>query len=68
MGKPAGLTPFLIVITSSSVEDTVWDAVQEAVDAGWDARRFRAEVRSAWAEARRNQAKDDDLVLREAAQ
>jgi hypothetical protein len=47
----------------SRVEDAIWNAVQEAIDAGWDAKAFKAEAASAWEEELRRQAKDAVAVL-----
>jgi len=30
------------------VTDHIYDAVQEAIEAGWDAERLRREIREAW--------------------
>lgn len=41
----------------SRVEDAIWDAVQEAIEAGWDAKAFKREAASAWEDALTRQAK-----------
>jgi len=46
--KPNGLTVGLRVVHPTRVEDAVWQAVQEAVIAGWDVSRFRRECAEAW--------------------
>ena len=32
----------------SAVEDSIWDAVESAIDGGWTPEQFRNEVASAW--------------------
>lgn len=57
--KPPGVSLFpLRVITPSPVEDKIWDAVQEAIIAGWTPRKFRSEAASAWGHELREMAKD----------
>jgi hypothetical protein len=57
--KPLGasLAP-LRVITPSRVEDKIWEAVQEAISAGWTPKQFRSEAGDAWAHELRAMAKD----------
>lgn len=50
MSKPLGIDHMMRVTTPNIVEDRVWDAVKEAIDAGWDAKRFRREAARAWEE------------------
>lgn len=40
----------------SRVEDAIWDAVQTAIEAGWDAKAFKHEAASAWEEELRRQS------------
>jgi hypothetical protein len=47
--KPTGLTADFRIVKSSRTEDLIWDAVEEAVHAGWDPTRFVREARQAWA-------------------
>jgi len=53
--KPLGIgfgisngLPTMGVHTPSRVEDAVWDAVEEAISAGWTPAKFRREVIAAW--------------------
>lgn len=32
----------------SKVEDAIWEAVEQAIEAGWTPRQFKLEVASAW--------------------
>lgn len=64
MPKPHGATfglyegvPVIRVVTPSKVEDAVWDAVEEAILAGWSVERFRRECASAWEDALRERLK-----------
>lgn len=43
----------------SLVEDRVWEAVQDAIDAGWTVEQFRRECAEAWGESLRDRMKDD---------
>lgn len=59
MSKPLGCAftvdehglPHIGVRMPSRVEDSVWDAVREAIAAGWTVERFRRECASAWDDA-----------------
>jgi hypothetical protein len=71
MSKPYGLgiglsesAVTLSVIRPSRAEDLLWDAVREAVTAGWSPERFRSEVASAWEEALKDDAKDAREVFK----
>lgn len=64
MSKPLGIgltlvdgVPVMRVKTPDKVEDAVWEAVDEAINAGWDARRFRREAAEAWEQRLRDDAK-----------
>lgn len=48
----------------TGVEDRIWEAVEEAIEAGWTAKRFRQEAASAWEAELDRQAKAavDDLL------
>ena len=48
MSKPNGLSATLQVLKPSRAEDAIWDAVQEAIDAGMTPERFKREVMQAW--------------------
>lgn len=52
MTKPAGIALDLQsgfrVTQSSATEDRIWDAVRDAIAAGWTPRQFRNEAASAW--------------------
>lgn len=41
----------------SRVEDSIWDAVAEAIDAGWTPQKFRLEAAEAWETYLRDEAK-----------
>lgn len=43
----------------TSVEDKVWDAVQEAIEAGWTVEQFRRECAEAWKGLLRDRMNDD---------
>lgn len=65
MSKPPGIrlervdgVPVMRVCQYSRVEDAIWDAVEEAINAGWDARKFRMEAASAWEHRLKEDAKD----------
>jgi len=51
VSKPYGLTGDFRVIRPTAVENHIWDAVQEAVLAGWTVEQFRREARQAWSQA-----------------
>lgn len=64
MSKPLGArfdissgVPHIIVTRASQAEDAIWDAVREAINEGWNARKFRLEAATAWEELLRNDAK-----------
>ncbi len=66
MSKPLGMGisitpsgPLLSVSRPSHVENTIWEAVREAVCAGWTVQHFKTEAASAWADEMKRQAKDD---------
>lgn len=56
--KPNGLTMGLQVIMPTGAEDAVWKAVETAIDAGWDAKRFRREAAEAWEHRLREDARE----------
>lgn len=61
--KPNGIEftspyPSMRVTRPSAPEDAVWDAVEKAIAAGWDARRFRLEAAEAWQHELREAAKE----------
>ncbi len=66
MSKPYGLTADFRIIRPTRIEDKVWDAVEEAVNAGWTPRQMMQEVRECWAESLKQKAQDDDKDFREA--
>ena len=59
MPKPLGMDPFFRVIQPTSVQDAVWEAVEQAIDAGMTVEQFRREAADCWAEKLRQKAKDD---------
>ncbi len=74
-GKPNGLnvlltengpwiTPTLQVTPIDRVADKIWDAVQEARDAGWDLHTFKKEVIEAWEHEVKSDAKEEIKNLR----
>ena len=56
MSKPPGLSVALTgaggislrVTPSDRIADKVWDAVEDAIDAGWTVERFRREAAECW--------------------
>lgn len=57
--KPPGLSLLpMRVIMPSHVEDKIWDAVEEAIRAGWTPSQFRAEASDAWQHELKAQARD----------
>ena len=48
MNAPLKMDMMLNVITPTAVEDAIYNAVEAAIDAGWDARRFKLEAADAW--------------------
>jgi hypothetical protein len=60
--KPLGMAfapdASLHVLKPSRVEDKVWDAVQEAIIAGWTPRQFVSEAADAWSQELRNEARE----------
>lgn len=69
MSKPHGIAmsivdgvPRMGVTFPTHAEDKVWDAVENAIDAGWDVERFRRECREAWSQTLKTRAKwaDED--------
>ena len=72
MPKPTGLrlgltgeggVLSLSVSRPSIVEDSVWDAVQRAVEAGWTPTQFLREVREAWEQALDDQRRAELTTL-----
>jgi hypothetical protein len=55
------------ITRSSRVEDKIWDAVEEAVNAGWDAQRFIREAHDGWAHKLSEDAKDADKEFAKAS-
>ena len=47
-----------------SVEDAVWEAVEQAIEAGWSPERFKAEIADAWKEKLEDKAKHAWEVLK----
>ena len=45
-------------------EDAIWDAVEIAINEGWDAHRFRNEVADAWADKLKQDAKEAAEILK----
>lgn len=43
----------------SKVEDAVWEAVEQAIEAGWDPKRFKIEAEQAWEEKRQDDTKEE---------
>lgn len=56
-GIRLGLNGSMRVVMPTRVEDKVWDAVREAIDAGWTPQQFRYEIADAWEEHLRDDAK-----------
>ena len=44
-------------------EDAIWEAVECAINEGWDARRFRNEVASAWSDILKQSVEDAVKIL-----
>jgi hypothetical protein len=61
--KPLGISSAMRVVMPSKAEDKIWDAVEEAIEAGWTPQRFKNEVANAWAEYFRRTANDTKKVL-----
>ena len=63
MSKPNGavfnLDGTLRITTPSRVEDKIWDAVEEAIAAGWTPSRLIAEAADAWTQSLTQQARTD---------
>ena len=53
----------LSVTRPTRVEDAVWEAVEEAIAAGWTPERFRNEAADAWRERLQEEAKDAAKIL-----
>ena len=72
MSKPSGISlgingnglPTMRVTPISRAEDAIWNAVQEAVDAGMTPTQFKREVIQAWDEELRASAKRTMKELR----
>ena len=47
----------------SKTEDAIWDAVEEAIAAGWTPENFRTEAASAWCQLLRDEAEHAAKVL-----
>lgn len=60
MSKPLGLTADLRIVRPDPVEDSIWDAVEHAIEVGWSPERMMPEVRSDWSECLGQKRKDDD--------
>lgn len=64
MSKPNGIEMYLTqsgdigmrVVPIDRIADRVWDAVEEAINAGWTVEQFRCECAEAWAHTLRKQA------------
>lgn len=70
MSKPNGISltesngfPRLSVTHASAAEDAAWEAVRQAIWAGWDAQRFKRECAQAWGELLREDAKDAEREM-----
>jgi len=53
----------LSVSHPTSVDDAVWDAVEQAINAGWTPQQFRNEIADAWRDRLLSDAKDAVTVL-----
>ena len=71
MMKPTGIAIGLLTDGQLSfrttqptrTEDAIWEAVELAINEGWDARKFRSEAAAAWSERLREDAKDAVKIL-----
>ena len=70
MGKPTGIglvtdghSIGFSVDLASKVEDAIWDAVEEAINAGWTPERFKSEAADAWRDRLKQDADNAVRVL-----
>ena len=59
LGLTQGGAPRMYVPDISKTEDAIWEAVQEAITAGWTPKQFRNEARSAWDQELKNRAESE---------
>jgi hypothetical protein len=62
--KPLGISHNFQVIKPSKVEDQIWEAVEEAINAGWTPEQFKREVSSAWEDSLKCQIKNAQNVFK----
>ena len=58
--KPLGLAAdFMTIIRPNPVQDAIWEAVEKAIEAGWQVENFRAEAADCWNEYLRRKRESD---------
>jgi len=62
--KPLGISHNFQIINPSKVEDQIWEAVEEAINAGWTPERFKQEAGLAWEDALKQQIKNVNNVFK----
>jgi len=65
LGVEINMAGSMSVTHPSKVEDAIWDAVEEAINAGWTPRQFKNEIAAAWVERLKQDARDADRILSE---
>jgi hypothetical protein len=60
MSKPLGMTAAFQIVRPTRTEDKIWDAVEEAIAAGWTPQQFVSEARESWRTALQDRVKDAD--------
>lgn len=64
--KPLGLTYDFRIRKPTRTEDAIWNAVETAIEEGWTPQDFVRELRSAWGDVLREQARHADAELAKA--
>jgi uncharacterized protein YbdZ (MbtH family) len=57
--KPLGLTATFQIVRPDRVQDAIWEAVEKAIDAGWQVENFRQEAAECWSEYLRQKKESD---------
>lgn len=46
--KPLGMTPTFQIVKPDRIQDAIYEATQQAIDAGWTVDQFRREAAACW--------------------
>jgi hypothetical protein len=61
--KPLGMTPDYLIVTPTYAQNTIWDAVEEAISAAMTPEQFKREAAEAWRHVLSEDAKRAAKIL-----